>query len=553
MIINSTLLRDDEKVFFDWILKNTVSNEKQLESKKRKFARIGTNSFAFILGSIGNFLYYPYSLRLAKRFDAPMWIEMVSGNYFGICNGVTNGILTAIPLMEFTDNILRVKSKEENAIYKSEIPTFIRTFFNGSAFILSAGSQIPTAYLAYLPKKSLSRGFVLMFSNIGLTWKSIYEPMCSAYLIRRLSIHERKIELAKQAFYQHLQAIRNKLIIGDFDSIESLFEALSFYGFNDATSKTEALRQLYNFEIKKNTPTHEDLEKWFFLFEKLFIPIISYYLTFWLLSLYWYAGGNAGKDMVSSLRKSENSHDDINSENAAFYSLASFSVFCNSYLNFQYVHGTVSGIFLLLKDLYRGSSSPTISEILYPRATNAWKAFSVILTLGSWAFASEFILSDYPQDIQKVALSAAPVGVLALLGYGMLKITDSVVIKIMMPFSSNEIKKVIIANQKLSRLQEMTHIASHKVFAEHLKRVFELFDLEEKFGITTEEINAYFSSLSRGEIIPLLSEFNRNENLSSSSTASTLSAWESSIKPNIITTLTSRSTRKFNLKNCTIM
>ncbi len=213
MITNSTLLRDDEKVFFDWILKNTVSNEKQLESKKRKFARIGTNSFAFVLGSIGNFLYYPYSLRLTKRFGAPEWLEIISGNYFGICNGVTNGILTAIPLVEFTDNLLRVKSKEENAIYKSEIPTLIRTFFNGSAIFLSAGSQIATAYLAYLPKKSLPRGFVLMFSNIGFTWKSLYQPMCSAYLIRRLSMHERKIEAAKQAFCQHLQAIQNQLMV----------------------------------------------------------------------------------------------------------------------------------------------------------------------------------------------------------------------------------------------------------------------------------------------------------------------------------------------------
>ncbi len=257
--------------------------------------------------------------------------------------------------------------------------------------------------------------------------------------------------------------------------------------------------------------------------------------------------------MVSSLRESDNSHDNSNSENAAFYSFSTFSVFCNLYLNFQYVQGTVSGIFLLLKDLFHGISSPTISEILYPRATKFWKTFSVILTLGSWAFTVEFILSDYPQKIHEVALSSVPLSVLALLGYGMIKITDSAVITIMTPFSSKEIKKVIIANQKLSRLQEMTHIASHKVFAEHLKRVFELFDIEEKFGITNEELNEYFSSLSHGATIPLLSELDRKESLSSSSTSSTLSAWENSIKPNDTITPPSRWDRRFNIKNCAVM
>lgn len=493
-------LNEKEVAFLEWEWKCLMENINAPESKRRRIARQILFGLTVLVGFSGNFLYYKWSLQFVdKRLDISPQAKDVLKVFFVMGNGITNGFLTTIPLHNCLRELTQPRSVEMCDILKSEIHPAVRAFFLGAAGTLSVGGQIAPAWYVYYMLKNIGYPILLVLSNMGYTWWSLYQMMCKAYGTRELTADEKLIEGAKQKFNNYIAVIlqqiieykknKNKLDGKSQEMLETLISTLgSMDLLEDDRKNINLMKTLYALH---NFPEQRISRSKLNRFEAVFMPLISTLLLAYLLMLYWYGGGGAGQAMF----------DDAD---AAFYIFAIFSIICVFYLSFLYINGSVSGIYLGAKNLIQGHHAPSLAEVCYPKATWAWNIFSVTMTFFSLGFGAEQIYVIFPEELQTSALTLITAALICLLGYGMISITNPMVCEFMkfLGYETDEIKKIVIAYEKLSDIPKMANIASTRVFAEYLDRVFELFKFEQKFGIKLGDIKNYLNDNNTQESLP---------------------------------------------------
>ncbi len=472
------IMLDNQSVFYDFVKKDLINNRVVFEPKYKAIFRKMILGLAAPIGFAGNWLYYKWSWdfvfkNLSK--DTPYEVKAFLAVCFIIGNGTTNGILTTKPLMGLLNDLLRPYSKEEKAIYHSEIHNSIRTMYNLSGFVLSVGGQISPAYMVYYQNQILALAILLIASNMGYTWQSFYQMFCDWHVKRKLTPQEQKIEAAKGNFKNYLLGIQNDIIryqkhknTGNLIESGDVVTLINALGNREGSAENiqDILTALYNFqpsftEIDNNLPDPLSTN------EERFIYLSSKVLLAFFMMHYWYGGGDAGRTIFGK------------NSDAAFYFFALFSMACVVYLSDIYMHGSTKGVYTGSKNLILGKEVPDLAKALFPRATFACNVFAITTTLFSWAFGARFVQVAFPEYLKSSSLTIGVVAVIFLLGFSMIYITKPAVFWLMknLGLATDEELKIITTDEKLDRLANLTSIANHDVFAAFIEKVMAVFPI----------------------------------------------------------------------------
>jgi hypothetical protein len=536
-VTDLAFLDENSSVFYEFVKKDLISNQVVSEEKYKAILRKFILGLAAPVGFAGNWLYWKWSWDYVFKNlpdDTPDEFKVFLAVLFIIGNGTTNGILTTKPLIGLLNDLLRPYSKEEKAIYHSEIHTAIRSFYTLLGFILSVGGQISPAYMVYYQNQILALAILLIASNMGYTWQSFYQMFCDWHVRRKLTPQEQQIEAAKGNFKTYLLSIQNDIIryqknknaghgIQAGDVITLINELGKRVGAPHDLDST--LSVLYNFKpmsiaIDPNLPGPLSLTE-----ERLIYVSAKVLLGFFMMH-YWYGGGDAGRELVGK---------DSKGADAAFYFFATFSIACVIYLSNIYMHGSTHGVYTSAKNLFQDKEVPDLAKALFPRATCAWNIFAISTTLLSWAFGARFVQEAFPDYLKLSSLTIGVVAIIFLLGFSMIAITKPAVFWLMknLGLATEEELKIMTTDEKLDRLAHVTGIAHHDVFADFIKEVMELFPFnrpvqqsstvkieevsdssnptvtdhivlnygtllsdptDSRFGITSDDIDSYFSA-----------------------------------------------------------
>lgn len=476
-----------QSIFYDFIVNDLIKNQVVLESKTHKILREAILGLAAPVGFSGNWLYYKWSWDFVfenMSEHVPYQIRAFLAVLLIYGNGTTNGILTTKPLMEILYDILKPHSKEEKAIYHSEIHNVVRTFYLTSAFILSVGGQISPAYLVYYQTNLVPLAVLLIASNMGYTWKSFYWMFCDWHVSRKFTNAERMVVDAKGYFKNYILGIQNEIVryhrnknsANESMDIVKLVEALgrgtprfdaliSSRNYSEPNIQ-EILRALYNFQ-SRFPEDKETLPEPLSNTENLIIYITAKVFFAFFMMFYWYGGGAAGKELFGG--------------DAGFYTIALFSIFCVFYLTDIYMHASVRGGYISAKNFFQDKEEPNLAAQLFPQATMAWTIFSVVTSLLSWAFGARHVQVAFVDWLKPWCLSIGMIAVVFLLGYSMIAITKPAVFWWMKKTGSatDDELKLMLTDEKLEQLIKMVQIATPAVFAEFIEKVFASFPVIE--------------------------------------------------------------------------
>jgi len=478
----SSPVPDQQPIFSRFIQRMVMTERYPQDSNGLRATRLALQVSALFFATSAQAGMVNVNFKAANGNDA-------LGGTFAVANLATFCLFNSYNSCVLLNDLLRTLTPEEEVLFLSTIPRYVRTTLKVIAAIVGAGSQLPLAYAAYDANNKSLFYFIMRFLDSGVPIRSLYLSGEAIYAQRHMTEVEKKLVKANENFCQLLTNAKEMLPLLNERSRGQIQAVMDRHN-GPAENYLNAL-----VELAPQNPTPGLAYR----AARKTTSAVGYLSTIAVMAIYW-ALTYAAIGLVS---------DD---EGFKIFG-ATAVMLCNYYLWKDAISQTATQALDRTKQLVQRSFKPTIAESLLPKTSVALTATG--LTLAAFTYGPNELFSNQyfgasPAGAKLVEVFSS-IGSAFLAQWTFSTFNNAMLTAGLARWGSQDAKNVISVDRQIDRLHSTAQNISIKCWAEFLLSLPEPLKQRILGGVdlSDQEMSDYLNQVGN----PIIQEIDSDEDI----------------------------------------